>query len=334
MPRHTHSVRLPETGRTLFVTDMHTAGEPVRILDDPGLELTGDMLAKRRQMGEQHDWIRQALMLEPHGHADMYGAVLTQAVTPGAEAGVLFMHTSGYSTMCGHASISLGRYLNDRREQAGHNRLDRMVLDCPCGPVTLFCENETTGFDSVACFADALDETVNLPGFGPVRFDLGYGGAYYAILPAERLGLSVTDTPLEDLRRAAGTLASELRSTRTITHPEAEDLGFLYGAILTDGKSGADAVSHHVCWFGEAQIDRSPTGSGVSARLAIAAARGEATPGQTHRFAGVSGEAFDGEIREMQNNGVVVHVSGRSFYSGQSSLVVEAPDTLGAGFSI
>lgn len=324
----------PKSARTLDVIDMHTAGEPVRIFDGTDLGLTGDMLEKRRQMSQQHDWIRKALMLEPRGHVDMYGAVLTDPVSEGAEAGVLFMHNSGYSTMCGHASIALGRYLNDRREERGQDRLARLVLDCPCGPVTLHCDNETTGFDSVRCFAAALDETAELPGHGAVRFDLGYGGAYYAILPADRLGLTLGSSPLDDIRRAAGALVDRLRQTRPIAHPGAADLGFLYGAILTDGQSGADAVSGHVCWFGEGQIDRSPTGSGVSARLAVASARGEAMVDEAHRFAGVSGEPFEGRVTARTDDGVITHVAGRAFYTGRSSFVIEARDGLGNGFGV
>lgn len=326
----------------LEVIDMHTAGEPVRIFDATGLGVSGvTILQKRRTMSEGFDHIRRAMMLEPRGHADMYGAILVPPSDPAIDAAVLFTHVSGYSTMCGHATIALGRFLYDRARRAGRAQT-HFTLECPCGPVAIDvtpaddpADAPLVRFESVESFALTLDDSVELPGFGKVGFDIGYGGAFYAILPSSQLGLDFHDTPYEALVDAAGTLVGKLRATRNFRHPAEPDLSFLYGAILTDGDTlEAGRVSHNLCWFGEGQIDRSPTGSGVSARLAVAHARGHIAPGETFGFAGASGQAFRGAVARDTERGIIAAVSGQAYYMARSELILEARDPFATGFAL
>ena len=326
----------------LAVIDMHTAGEPVRIFDATELGVEGrTILQRRRNMGDRFDHLRRAMMLEPRGHADMYGAILVPPSDPTCDAAVLFTHNSGYSTMCGHATVALGRFLYDQARQQGRTQT-RFTLECPCGPVAVEVTPDSdpaaapsVRFESVESFALSLDDSVELDGFGRVRFDVGYGGAFYAILPSSRLGLDFHQTPLEQLVAAAGKLVAELRAARSFRHPEEPDLSFLYGAILTDGdRLTPGRLTHNLCWFGEAQIDRSPTGSGVSARLAVAHAKGEITPGAALPFAGASGQAFEGAVARTTERGVVAAVSGRGYYMARSELILEAQDPFAHGFAL
>ena len=326
----------------LAIIDMHTAGEPVRIFDATPLNVPGEtILEKRRAMGERFDHLRRAMMLEPRGHADMYGAILVPPSDPAYDAAVLFTHNSGYSTMCGHATVALGRFLHDRARQQGRTQT-RFILECPCGPVTIELAPGSdpaaapmVRFESVESFALSLDDRIELEGFGQVAFDIGYGGAFYAILPSSRLGLDFHQTPLDQLVDAAGKLVAELRATRTFRHPTEPDLSFLYGAILTDGDHIAPGqLTHNLCWFGEAQIDRSPTGSGVSARLAVAHARGQIAPGGRIAFAGASGQSFDGAVARTTERGIIAAVSGRAYYMARSELILEAQDPFAHGFAL
>lgn len=326
----------------LAVIDMHTAGEPVRIFDATPLDIAGDtILQKRRTMGDRFDHLRRAMMLEPRGHADMYGAILVPPSDPAYDAAVLFTHNSGYSTMCGHATVALGRFLHDRARQQGRTQT-RFILECPCGPVTIEVAPDgdpaaapMVRFESVESFALSLDDSIELDGFGRVSFDIGYGGAFYAILPSTRLGLEFHQTPLDQLVEAAGKLVAELRATRTFQYPTEPDLSFLYGAILTDGDHLTPGqLTHNLCWFGEAQIDRSPTGSGVSARLAVAHARGQIAPGDRTPFAGASGQSFDGAVARPTEAGVIAAVSGRAYYMARSELILEAQDPFVHGFAL
>lgn len=326
----------------LAVIDMHTAGEPVRIFDAVSLIVPGEtILEKRRAMGDRFDHLRRAMMLEPRGHADMYGAVLVPPSDPAFDAAVLFTHNSGYSTMCGHATVALGRFLYDQARQQGRTQT-RFTLECPCGPVVIEVtpDNDPAAapmvrFESVESFALSLNDSIALDGFGQVSFDIGYGGAFYAILPSSRLGLDFHQTSLDQLVEAAGKLVAELRATRSFRHPEEPDLSFLYGAILTDGDHLTPGrLTYNLCWFGEGQIDRSPTGSGVSARLAVAHAHGQIAPGADVAFAGASGQSFDGAVARTTESGIIAAVSGRAYYMARSELILEAQDPFAHGFAL
>ena len=326
----------------LVVTDMHAAGEPVRILDGGRPELgRQSALAKRRLMAQRFDDLRRRLMHEPRGHADMYGAILSPPHTETADAGVLFTHCSGYSTMCGHATIALGRYLYDRSRAQGEART-AFRLDSPCGLLDIAVERgrgeiPRVSFDSVACYGEALDEAIDVPGIGQVRYDIGYGGAYYAILPATALGCDLAASPVKLLAERAGALVASLRERRPLRHPEETDLSFLYGAILTDGldcRASEGRTSYNLCWFGDGQLDRSPTGSGVCARLAVDHARGRARTGDSLMVAGLSGDPFSGRIASAGEGGVTITVSGRAYYTGRATFVAEEEDPLGNGFRL
>ena len=194
--------------------EMHTGGEPVRLILDGFPKPRGTtVLQQRHDAAERLDLHRRRLMLEPRGHAEMYGALAVPAAARRG-FGVLFMHHSGFSTMCGHATIALGRWaVAAGRVPLRDGRAD-FVLECPCGPVAVHVTDNgaRVAFDSVPAFAAELDTPVELPGVGRVLCDIGYGGAFYAILPASRLGLDLHTAPVGQLRAAA--LAIMRRSAR------------------------------------------------------------------------------------------------------------------------
>ena len=206
--------------QTYRVIDMHTAGEPVRIVVDGYPALAGaTILDKRRDALEHHDHVRRLLMLEPRGHAEMYGAILVPPSTPGAALGVLFCHHEGYSTMCGHATIALGRFAVDRGLVPAAAPVARFGLECPCGVVAVTVAIDPDGrpgevsFDSVPAFVLARDLEVSVAGLGTVRLDIAYGGAFYAILPASRIGHALVGAPIAPLRDAACRITEAIRAT-------------------------------------------------------------------------------------------------------------------------
>ncbi len=327
----------------LAYVDYHTCGEPVRIVTSGYPELDGaTILEKRRQAREHHDGLRRAMMLEPRGHDGMYGVIPVAASHPEAAFGVLFTHNEGYSTMCGHATIALGRYAIEHGLVPPVEPVTRFCIEAPCGLLRLACEVEggkvgAVGFESVPAFVEARDLAVELPGFGRVVTDIAYGGAYYCILPASRFGLDLFETPVEEIVAAAGALTDRLRATRAITHPLEPDLGFLYGTIVTD-EAGPDAESFNLCVFAERQIDRSPTGSGVTARMALDHARGAVPAGRSRSFRSITGGAFTGRVVAPAAfpvaGAVTVAVGGTSHLAGEGSFVIEPDDPLGHGFSL
>lgn len=331
------------TEDVIEVVDMHTGGEPVRIVVAGMPPVPGaTILAKRRHVRDHFDNLRRRLMFEPRGHENMYGVIPVAPDLPGADLAVLFMHNEGYSTMCGHAVIALGRWAVDRGVVERRSPETPVTIQCPCGLVRCRVAVDADGragtvrFESVPSFALALDRKVEVPGFGPVRLDVGYGGAFYAILPASRLGLRVRGSPIRDLVDAAHAVTAATAAQVPLHHPDDEDLAFLYGTILTDEAAPGAAASANVCVFAERQVDRSATGSGVSARLAVDRARGLVAPGAERQFESVTGDIFSGRvIRDVacgDHPAVVVEVGGRAYYSGTARFSVEEDDPLRDGF--
>jgi trans-L-3-hydroxyproline dehydratase len=331
-----------EKGEVIETVEMHTGGEPVRIVCNVADRICGeDILAKRRFMHEHADEVRRLLMFEPRGHYDMYGAVLVQPTLAEADLAVLFTHNEGYSTMCGHAVIALARFAVDTGRVPAVEPLTRVGIECPCGLVVAFVEVRdgkagAVYFDSVPAFAFALGLPVSVPGVGEVKVDIGYGGAFYAVIEASQLGVSL-DGRLRDLVDAATALSEAVRATVSVSHPVAEDLSFLYGSILTDGRDTSVAgVSRNVCVFADAEVDRSPTGSGVTARMALRHARGLVRTGEVCEFESLTGARFSGEVRgatELSGHAAVtVRVGGRAYYSGRASWWRESDDAIGQGF--
>ena len=325
----------------LTVTDMHTGGEPLRIITSGYPPLPrGTILEKRAYVRDNLDHLRKILMHEPRGHHDMYGALLVDPDLPGADMAVLFMHNEGYSTMCGHAIIALGRYAVDKGLVAAKEPVTRVNIECPCGMVIADVEVENgkagnVSFESVPAFLFAGDVELDLADFGPVMFDIAYGGAFYCLIDAAQFGLEFGVSPIRAFTDAADALTQAAKNTE-LEHPDSADLAFLYGTIITDGGSGKQAPSKNICVFADREVDRSPTGSGVTARLAAMHAKGGIGIGEMRRFESVTGAQFTGEIARAVSSGphdaIVARVAGRAHYSGEAVFTTESDDALGGGF--
>ena len=333
------------TSGTLTVVDMHTGGEPVRIVTGgyPAIP-RGTILEKRAWVRANLDHLRRLLIFEPRGHYDMYGALLVEPDLPGADLAVLFMHNEGYSTMCGHAVIALGRYAVDQGLVAAQEPVTTVNIECPCGLVVASVEVEhgragAVSFESVPAFLLAGNRSVNLDGYGRITFDMAYGGAFYALADCRQFGLAFGRDRVRDFVDAATALTERLMAEFPLSHPEHDDLAFLYGSILTDGEDAfSDQPTKNVCVFAEAEVDRSPTGSGVTARLAAMHAKGFIATGQTRTFESIVGSRLSGAVARTtqagQHKAIVARVGGRAYYSGTAEFSVEDGDELGRGFLV
>lgn len=324
---------------TLRTVEMHTGGQPVRIVTEGYPAIEGDtILDKRRYASEHHNDLRRMLMHEPRGHADMYGVLPVDPDHPEADLAVLFVHNEGYSTMCGHAAIALGRWAVDSGIVPPTEPLTEVALQVPAGLLRL--EVEVSGgrtgrvtFRSVPAFVTELDTEIDVAGYGTVPIDVAYGGAFYAFADAARFGLDVRSSPTRDLVDAAWAVTEAAKTAIPLDHPGDDDLAFLYGTILTDG---ADAWSKHptanVCVFADRQVDRSPTGSGVTARVAIQRAKGLIDMNTERIFESVTGSRFTGKAVATTRSGDrpawIVEVGGKSHYIGKSEFTLEDGDPL------
>jgi proline racemase len=321
----------------LSTVEMHTGGEPTRIVVDGWPRFEGrTLLDKRREAKERFDHLRRGLMLEPRGHDGMYGALLVEPDHPDADLAVLFMHNEGYSTMCGHATIALARWA----VESGRVKGPTVRLQCPCGLVVAsVAADGWVRFESVPSFAYALDRIAPTATWGPVTVDIAYGGAFYAFLSADSIGLDLRQSSMRAIVDAGEEIALAVAKAVPIEHPDEPDLAFLYGTILTDGGDGKDAPSRNVCIFAGRQIDRSPTGSGVSARMALQLARRQARLGDQRRFESCTGSVFTGTaVREAPPVGprkaAIVEVGGIAYVTGDARFRFDPDDPLRDGFSL
>ena len=356
------------SGDAIEVLDYHTAGEPFRIVIAGYPELPGrNILERRRAALEQHDDLRKILMWEPRGHADMYGGILVPPDHAEAQIGVLFMHNEGYSTMCGHGTIALATALIETGAIPCVGPETPIGIDAPCGLLraTAYVDAAELAaaraagrtprvrevrFENVPSFAAALGVPLDVPGFGRVLIDVGYGGAFYALISAAALGLemraenaaqiaaagrAITDAG-RDALRAGGALADALG----VKHPESDDLSFLYGTIIDGPPEDPAHHSRNLCLFAEGEVDRSPTGSGVSARLSVLHARGLVATGEEIAIESILGResVFVGRVARTEQwagrNAVIPEVRGSAHMTGSARFVLDADDPIGRGFLI
>ena len=319
--------------------ESHAAGEPLRVITGGVDPIPGaTILEKRRYAKERLDGLRRSLLFEPRGHADMYGAIPTEPVTPDGDAGVLFMHNEGWSTMCGHGVIALATVA---LEVGLLSMRDVVRLDTPAGRVTARPRREgarvrSVAFENVPSFVVSLDDRVSVPGIGDVRYDLAFGGAYYAFVEAASLGLEMTPERFRDLIAAGSAIKRAVMAAREIRHPVERDLSFLYGTIFTGPAVGAGADSRNVCVFAEGEVDRSPTGTGVSARVAIERARGRLQPGKPFVVESIIATRFTGRIaRDLEweaYDAVVPEIEGSAWITGRNEILISPDDPLAEGF--
>lgn len=339
--------------------DCHTAGEPLRIITAGFPELRGaTVLAQRQDCLQQHDALRQLLMFEPRGHADMYGCIITPAERPDSTFGVIFMHNEGYSTMCGHAMIALAKVAVESGAVAVTLPVSSFCVDAPCGQVRLYAEVVATTtpdgsdyrvrdswFDNVPSFVDGPRRETEVPGLGTVSYQLAYGGAYYAYVEAADIGLSLAATNHRAIIAAGQQIKQQICTELDISHPFAADLSFLYGVIFTGpaerAATGAQAATaaadlRNVCVFADGELDRSPTGSGVSGLAAILHQRGQLQPGQLLRVESITGAVFQLSVLQSCSYGphraVIPRVRGQAFVTGRQQFFLDPHDQFPQGF--
>ncbi|MCL1147612.1 proline racemase family protein [Shewanella marinintestina] len=329
-----------------FMTiDAHTEGEPLRIIVSGYPEIKGaTILEKRQYVLENLDVYRKLLMHEPRGHADMYGALITEPVSESADFGVLFLHNEGYSSMCGHGILALVKVMCETATIELHDTPRVIKIDSPAGLITAKAHRDALGkihasFENVDSWADGLNCSVNVEGFREVNYDIGFGGAYYAYVDADYYKINCGQDNVAQLIDLGRRIKQSIIKTHTLKHPLEDDLSFLYGVIFTSKKvTNPEAHSRHVCIFADGEVDRSPTGTGVSARIALLHARGEValnTPLMIESI--VDGRMIVTARTETDFYGkaaVIPEVSGRSYITGKHLFLLDPDDVFQQGFML
>ena len=313
------------------------------------------MLDRRAWARAHQDDLRRALMFEPRGHADMYGALFTEPERADSDAGVLFMHNEGFSTMCGHGiiavvTIALERGLLTPRAASvpgpGGATLMSIALDAPAGQIRARAEVVTDGearrvrrvsFINVPSFVLAGGLPVRI-GARAVSVDVAFGGAFYAIVDAESVGLPITAERLHDLRETGMAIKRAVEADLTVVHPAEPGLTGIYGTIFTAPATVPDADLRNVTIFADREVDRSPCGTGTCAVLAVLDAMGLVDPARSFVHESLIGTTFTARVTDRTTVGeipaIVPELTGDAWITGDHTFLVAAADPLRRGFRV
>jgi proline racemase len=333
-----------QTKRILHAVDSHTEGMPTRVIvGGVGVIPGASMFERRRYFLEHLDHLRTLLMYEPRGHAAMSGAILQPPTRPDADWGVLFIEVSGCLPMCGHGSIGVATVLVETGMVEVTEPVTEVRLDTPAGLVVASVAVEdgqarSVTIENVASFADQLDASVDVPGYGSVPVDIAFGGNFYAIVSLDKLGIEFApaDRSVREKMLDAGlAIMDAVTDQLAPVHPENHDIAGCHHVYLAapgaTGQHSRHAMAIHPGWF-----DRSPCGTGTSARMAQLHARGELAIGTDFVSESIIGSRFVGRLVGETTVGgraaVLPTVTGRAWLTGTAQYFLDPTDPFPAGF--
>ncbi len=327
---------------TVSAVDYHTAGEPFRIISGGVPPIPGDtVLDKRLYAMENLDHIRELVINEPRGHADMYGCFVTEPDDRDADFGVVFFHNAGYSTACGHGTIALAVWALESGLVSVAEPETGITIDVPSGRLETFAAVEDGRVESVRfrnvpsfVYAEGLMIETSV---GPVAADIAFGGAFYACVDVRKIDLGLTPANLADFIGLGREIKDSINDAHEILHPLEPRLRDIYGTIFFAEKEGGRPLrQRNVTVFADGEVDRSPCGSGTSARLALLDNSGRLLRGDALSHESIIGTEFGGrvvgETRVGEFDAVITEVEGSAYLTGYHQFVLHTDDPLGTGF--
>lgn len=326
---------------TFFCIDGHTCGNPVRLVTGGAPALTGSSMIERRAHFErEHDWVRTALMFEPRGHDVMSGTIVYPPTRPDCDVAILFIEVSGCLAMCGHGTIGTVTFLIEhglvQPREPGVLR-----LDTPAGLVLAHYTQDGAAVASVTLtmvpsFLHSRDLSVEVPGLGEVCFDVAYGGNFYAIVESQPGYADLEALTPSDIQRLSPILRARANEKYRFVHPETPEIHGLSHVMWTGRPRMAGATARNAVFYGDKAIDRSPCGTGTSARMAQRVAKGQLRIGEKFVHESIIGTAFDGVALEPVKvgayDGIRPSVQGWARVTGHNTIFVNARDPLRHGF--
>lgn len=332
-----------KTNRIIHAVDSHTEGMPTRVVTGGVGVIPGATMAERRQYFIDHlDDLRKFLMFEPRGHSAMSGTILQPPTRPDADYGVLFIEVSGLLPMCGHGTIGTATVLVETGMVEVVEPVTTIRLDTPAGLVVADVAVEdghatSVTITNVPSFSYQLDQTVEVDGYGQVSYDMAFGGNFYAVVSLESLGLSLDESANEDLLKAGLAIMDAINEQNEPVHPERSDIRGCHHVYLKSPESTAKHSRHAMAiypgWF-----DRSPCGTGTSARMAQLNARGELALDTDFVNESIIGSKFIGRLVSTQKVGefdaVIPTITGRAWVTGTAQYMLDPTDPFPTGFQL
>ena len=328
---------------TFLCLDGHTCGNPVRVITGAVPDLVGETMAQRRlDFIARHDWIRTALMFEPRGHDMMSGSILYPPISETADAAILFVETSGCLPMCGHGTIGTitmaleNGYIRPRDPR-------RVVLDAPAGQICAEIDwdgDHVTGVRifNVPSFLDQAEAKLQVDGLGELVVDIAYGGNFYIIIEPQKHFPGLDEVGVDWLLSRSFKVREAASEQLRCQHPDNPDIGGFHHVLWADRPRTAGAHARNAVFYGKRAIDRSPCGTGTSARMAQLAARGELGPGDDFVHESIIGSLFQGRVESTTRVGaldaIVPSVRGWAVQTGVNTIFVDDRDPFKHGFVV
>ena len=329
--------------RKVRTVESHTEGMPTRVVIDGIGEIPGNtMFEKRMNFMKSMDGIRQWLMFEPRGHSAMSGAILQKPTRSDADWGVVYIEVSGCLPMCGHGTIGVATVLVEKELVNVVEPVTTIRLDTPAGLVVVDVKVENgkavnVTLTNVPSYLHAIDQTVNVAGFGPLTYDIAYGGNFYAIVPIDRVGITFDRANGQKFLDLGLRISDAINEQNRPVHPENPDIAICHHIdFIEQGKNALhwkNAMAIHPGWF-----DRSPCGTGTSARLAQMYGRGLMKKDDVLINESWIGSIFEGRIKEETTVGnfsaIVPTITGRAWVMGEATWTLDASDPFPEGFLV
>jgi proline racemase len=334
---------------SIFVNaiDAHTAGEPVRVITSGLPRIPGETMLERMEWFEAHyPNLRNLMMREPRGHRDMFGCILTPPATEDGDFGVLYTNVAGQATMCGHGTIGVTKVVLETGIIPAVEGDNVVRIDTPAGRITSHASVRDghvreVSFINVPSFVFRDTMTENVPGFGDLTFAISYGGDFYIIIDSRQLGdLEVTPEHGKEIARLSMNLMNWANGAHKIVHPEQPDISGIYGVIVTGKheRRGDCLISRETCIFGDGSIDRSPCGTGTSARMALLYAQGKMGLGDRLDNYSILNTKFRGSVERTVEvggrQGIIPRITGSAWITGFNQFILEPDDPFAEGFLI
>ena len=328
---------------SFFCVDGHTCGNPVRLVAGGGPNLEGStMMEKRAHFLREYDWIRTGLMFEPRGHDMMSGSILYPSTRPDCDVAVLFIETSGCLPMCGHGTIGTVTMAIEQG-LVTPKVPGKLNLDTPAGLVAIEYEQnghyvERVRLTNVPAFLYAEGLEVECPNLGLIRVDVAYGGNFYAIVEPQENYTDMEDYSALQLIAWSSVLRQRLNENYKFQHPELADINRLTHILWTGKPKHPEAHARNAVFYGDKAIDRSPCGTGTSARMAQLAAKGKLKPGDEFVHESIIGSLFHGRVERATEvaggAGIVPSIAGWARMTGYNTIFIDDRDPFAHGFTV
>ena len=328
--------------KSIHAVDSHTAGEATRIVVGGVPKIPGKSMPEKKQWLEDNmDYLRTAIMLEPRGHNDMFGSILTQPTVDEADYGIIFMDGGGYLNMCGHGTIGAMTVAVETGIVPVTEPITKIVQEAPAGIIhgevtVVDGKAKKVSFQNVPAFLYKRDQEVELPGYGKIKFDISFGGSFFAIVKVEQIGVEIKPENADKLNALGIELRDIINKEIPVQHPllphiHTVDLVEWWSTTETKGATLKNCVV-----FGQGQVDRSPCGTGTSAKLATLFAKGELKQGEKFFYESILGTIFEGEIVGTTKVGdydaVIPQITGSAWITGFNHFVIDEEDPVKYGF--